>query len=167
MGSEILVQFGDSEDQYSAEIQNLSAYSIKLWMKRKAETGVRVRMEFSPGFHQTGTVLYCHPQDIGCITVVDFDKDSSHELRSEMRVAFTGTARVTELGLRKPDVFNATTIDISASGISQRTARALRIGALVEIQLRESLLFAEVRNCQRDGINKFRVGLSIERQIAR
>jgi hypothetical protein len=167
VGPQVFIRFGDSEDKYSAEIQNLSAYSIKFWMKRKSETGARVRMEFSPGFHQTGTVLYCKQQDIGCITVVDFDKDSTRELRSEMRVAFTETALVTELGLRKPVVLNATTIDLSASGISLRTARALRIGALVEIELRESLLFAEVRNCQRDSGTKFRVGLSIERQIAR
>jgi hypothetical protein len=167
MGSEVSVWLGDSEQKFAAEIQNISSLSIKLWMRTKLDAGARVRIEVSPGFQQSGVVLYSKRDDIGCTTVIDFDRDSARPVRTEVREAHTESATVSELGSRNPPVLMATTIDLSASGVSLRMDQQFELGALVKIELQDWLLFAEVRNCRPDGRHKFRVGFSVEWKIPR
>src|ERR1700684_3368805 len=103
--SEVLVSFGDSKERFSAEIRNVSGSSIKLWMKRGVSAGARARIEVSPGFHQTGTVLYCKADETAGFTIVlDFGPDSTRQARNEVRRAYSQPATVSELGLRKSSV---------------------------------------------------------------
>jgi hypothetical protein len=166
-GSEIFVSFADSDAKFPAEIQNVSADAIKLWMRRKSNTGERARIEVSPGFHQSGTVLYCKPEDIGCITVINFDRDAGHPGRSAVRTTFVEPAQVSELGLRNAPILSAMTVDISEAGIALRMEKALAFGALVKIELSDSILFGEVRHCRAEGSRKFRIGLAVELKMDR
>ena len=166
-GSEIFVSFGDSEQKFSAEIENISAYSIKLWMKMRSTPGMRARIEISPGFEQSGTVLYCKREDVGCTTVIDFDRNTARPLRAEARTAYDEPATVTELGFSKRQGMSARTIDISDSGVSLRMDEELAVGTLVKIELKDALLFAEVRNCRSSVVSKCRIGLSVEWRIMR
>ena len=133
----------------------------------RSPPGMRARIEVSWGGARSGPVLYCKRADVGGTTVREFDRTTARPLRAEARTAYDEPATVTELGFSKRQGMSARTIDISDSGVSLRMDEELAVGTLVKIELKDSLLFAEVRNCRSSVVSKCRIGLSVEWRIMR
>lgn len=164
--SGVLVSFGVSREKFPAEIQNVSGFSIKLWMKRGVSAGARALVEVSPGFQQGGTVLYCKADETaGFMVVIEFDRDSGRQARNEIRTEYSQPATVSEVGSPNSSVHSATTVDLSRTGIGLRMGDSLPVGALVRIVLHDSILFGEVRYCREEGRKQFRVGILVERRM--
>lgn len=86
------------------------------------------------------------------------------EIRREPRIPIEINARVTTSDL--PASIPAKVIDISRSGLGLRVPRNIPVGVGVIVELQSGIAFGEIRHCNKQGKDSWRVGLSLDEFIS-
>lgn len=147
------------------EILNVSAGAMRLLLPAFLRTGRTVQIELSPGFVETGSVLYCQSALRGFVAGISFGW--TPYTRKESRVFMFRSATVTQLNSSNAPIMDATTIDSSQSGLGLLLDKPLEAGSLISVSLPDVLIFGEVRHCSPEEGGHFRIGVAIEREICR
>ena len=87
------------------------------------------------------------------------------ERRLEPRYSVEGLAEMIVLSGTGNTLISVAVVDISKNGFQIELARPVNIGAQVELRLRNSLVYAEIRNCRQLGPAKYRAGAKSQKVL--
>lgn len=146
-------------------LRNITQGAAHLILPKALQTNEAVRIEFRDDCLIQGSVLYCSPMDNGYRAAVSFQGDGLN-LRTEERYCVPQeSAKIVSLvSLR---AFEATVVDVSRSGMGLKTSFPVSMAELVKIEMKNALVFGDVRHCREDPAGGYRVGVRIETLLSR
>jgi len=153
------------EVSFFGQVTNVSSGSIKLLFPEPFTKGARVLLEFVPGATESGTVFYSNSEGSGFLTSIEFQPKPHRPVRQLERTEINEPAVVAEIGPASQTRLVARAVDISQNGVGLMISQEFAIGALLRVELKQVVLFGEVRHCRFLGNGRFRIGLLSELNV--
>lgn len=90
---------------------------------------------------------------------------ASAERRGERRIAATGVCDVIVINDPSSEKLTGTVIDVSRSGLQLELAKLIEPGSIIQVHMRNLMVFGAVGSCRQSESGRFRLGVATGQMI--